>query len=114
MVGIFSRLSSGRIGHRRNRSAADARQTLAQNVEVLSPAPASTTCGIATSAELKPVEQPIEVVDYDQPVKCPVQEPSILNDGRIWEERRSSVSSRVRSDLPMAKEGSNLESDARI
>ncbi|ONK71550.1 uncharacterized protein A4U43_C04F9790 [Asparagus officinalis] len=109
MVGVFSRLSTGGIGHRRNRSAADARQTLAQNVEVLSPAPASTTCGIATAAEFKPVERPIEVVDYDQPVNCPEQEPStILNDGRTWKERRSSVSSRVRSDLPMAKEGSNL------
>lgn len=32
-----------------------------------------------------------------------------MQDGRIWKERMSSVSARVRGDLPVLKEGSQLE-----
>jgi len=52
---------------------------LAQNVEVAGPAPSSVAHGIESSVEFKPVEHPIEPIDYDQPVKCPLPEPSILN-----------------------------------
>jgi len=112
MVGLFSRFSGGRIGHRRSQSAVDVRQTLAQPVEVVGPDPVSTAHGLETTVEFKPVEQPTEPTNYDQPVKCPLPEPSILNDGRIWKERMSSVSSRVRGDLPVVKEGSQLEPEA--
>ncbi|ONK55770.1 uncharacterized protein A4U43_C10F810 [Asparagus officinalis] len=112
MVGIFSKFSGGRIGHRRTQSAVDARQTLAQNVEVLDPAPVPTAHVIETTVEFKPVEHPTEPTDCDQPVKCPLPEPSILNDGRIWKERMSSVSARFRGDLPVVKEGPHLEPEA--
>ncbi|XP_020248756.1 uncharacterized protein LOC109826174 isoform X2 [Asparagus officinalis] len=100
MVGIFSKFSGGRIGHRRTQSAVDARQTLAQNVEVLDPAPVPTAHVIETTVEFKPVEHPTEPTDCDQP------------DGRIWKERMSSVSARFRGDLPVVKEGPHLEPEA--
>lgn len=112
MVGIFSRLSGARIGHRRTQSALDARQPLPENVEVTAPPLASASHGIQVAIEFKPVEHPSEPVDYDQPVKCPLPEPSILNDGRIWKERMTSAGTRLRSDLPVVKEGSQLESEA--
>lgn len=112
MVGIFSRFSGARIGHRRTQSALDLRQTLPQNVAVAGPAPVSVAHGIETSVEFKPVEHPTEPIDFDQPVKCPLPEPSILNDGRIWKERMTSASGRVRADLPVLKEGLNVEPEA--
>lgn len=33
-------------------------------------------------------------------------------DGRIWKERMSSASARTRTNLPVVKEGSHLESEA--
>ena len=33
-------------------------------------------------------------------------------DGRIWKERMSSASARMRTNLPVVKEGSHLESEA--
>lgn len=35
--------------------------------------------GIEVEIEFKPVEHPIEPLDYDQPIQCPLPEPSILN-----------------------------------
>lgn len=35
--------------------------------------------GIQVSVEFKPIEHPVEPLDNDQPVKCPLPEPSILN-----------------------------------
>lgn len=99
-----------RSGHRRTQSAVDARLPLPENVEVTGTPSVSVAHGIEVAVEFKPVEHPSEPVDYDQPVKCPLPEPSILNDGRIWKERMSSVSSRLKPDLPVVKEGSQLES----
>ncbi|KAJ6854283.1 uncharacterized protein M6B38_102260 [Iris pallida] len=110
MVGIFSRLHGVRSGHRRTQSAVDARLPLPENVEITGTPSVSVAHGIEVAIEFKPVEHPSEPVDYDQPVKCPLPEPSILNDGRIWKERMSSVSSRLKPDLPVVKEGSQLES----
>ncbi|KAL6911840.1 hypothetical protein ACP4OV_000645 [Aristida adscensionis] len=114
MVGIFSRLSAG--AHRRAMSAAEAVETLApsMNAGEADPAavPAESPHGIEVGVEFKPVEHPVEPVNLDQPVKCPLPEPSILHDGRIWKEKMSSVSARVRTDLPVVKEGSQLEPDS--
>ncbi|XP_039134111.1 uncharacterized protein LOC120271497 [Dioscorea cayenensis subsp. rotundata] len=112
MVGIFSRFSgSVRSGHRRTQSAVDMTETLPSNVEVGSSAPADVAHGIEAAVEFKPVEHPTEPVNRDQPVRCPLPEPSILNDARIWKERKSSASTRVRTDLPVVKEGSQLETE---
>ncbi|KAJ9537342.1 hypothetical protein OSB04_030075 [Centaurea solstitialis] len=61
--------------------------------------------GIEVAVEFKPVEHPTEPLDIDQPVQCPLHEPSILNDGRIWKERVSAGVQR-RPDLPVMLEES--------
>ena len=35
--------------------------------------------GIEVAVEFKPVEHPTEPLDNDQPIQCPLPEPSILN-----------------------------------
>ncbi|CAI0470907.1 unnamed protein product [Linum tenue] len=107
MVGIFSRLSVGRASHRRTQSALqDDREALPPSTELAgSEAVASAVAphGIQVTVEFKPVEHPIEPLDNDQPIQCPVPEPSILNDGRIWKERVSATVRR-RNDLPVMRE----------
>uniref|UniRef100_A0A2P2J9A1 Uncharacterized protein MANES_15G192800 n=1 Tax=Rhizophora mucronata TaxID=61149 RepID=A0A2P2J9A1_RHIMU len=81
MVGIFSRFSAGRAGHRRTRSALEDREVLPPNadVTVAATAAAPTPHGIEVAVEFKPVEHPIEPLDHDQPIQCPLPERSILN-----------------------------------
>ncbi|KAK7367025.1 hypothetical protein VNO80_09031 [Phaseolus coccineus] len=113
MVGIFSRFSVGRNVHRRTQSALDEREVMPPNSEaVAAVASAATTTshGIEVAVEFKPVEHPIEPLDSDRPIQCPLPEPSILNDGRIWKERVSATVRR-RGDLPVMKEGGTLESE---
>ncbi|KAG8375149.1 hypothetical protein BUALT_Bualt10G0070400 [Buddleja alternifolia] len=65
---------------------------------------ASTSAhGIEIAVEFKPVERPNEPLDNDRPIQCPLPEPSILNDGRIWKERVSSGIQR-RADIPVMQE----------
>ncbi|KAF5729743.1 hypothetical protein HS088_TW20G00107 [Tripterygium wilfordii] len=112
MVGLFSRFSVGRVGHRRTQSAlVDERDVLPPNADGITAntATTATSHGIQVAIEFKPVEHPIEPFDNDQPIQCPLPEPSILNDGRIWKERVSAV--RRIPDLPVMKEGAGLESD---
>ncbi|CAL1376224.1 unnamed protein product [Linum trigynum] len=106
MVGIFSRLSVGRASHRRTQSALDDREALPPSTELTGSevvASAVAPHGIQVTVEFKPVEHPIEPLDNDQPIQCPVPEPSILNDGRIWKERVSATVRR-RNDLPVMRE----------
>lgn len=113
MVGIFSRFSVSRSSHRRSQSALDDREVLPQNAEATtasaSALPASH--GIEVAGEFKPVEHPTEPLNNDTPIQCPLPEPSILNDGRIWKER-VSASVRRRADLPVMKESGALELEA--
>ncbi|KAK6263370.1 hypothetical protein QUC31_009186 [Theobroma cacao] len=113
MVGIFSRFSVGRAGHRRSQSALEEREVMPPNPDVAASATAATATahGIEVAVEFKPVEHPIEPLDNDQPIQCPLPEPSILNDGRIWKERVSASVIR-RGDLPVMKDGDSLESEA--
>ncbi|XVF52276.1 hypothetical protein PTKIN_Ptkin05aG0006400 [Pterospermum kingtungense] len=115
MVGIFSRFSVSRAGHRRSQSALEEREVMPPNPDVAAAATAAATTttahGIEVAVEFKPVEHPTEPLDNDQPIQCPLPEPSILNDGRIWKER-VSASVRRRADLPVMKDGGNLESEA--
>lgn len=41
--------------------------------------PTDTPHGIEVGVEFKPVEHPVEPLNLDQPVKCPLPEPSILH-----------------------------------
>ncbi|KAK0590728.1 hypothetical protein LWI29_030894 [Acer saccharum] len=114
MVGIFSRFSVGRASHRRTQSALDEREVLPPNPEVVTDTATATTAaahGIELAVEFKPVEHPIEPPDNDRPIQCPLPEPSILNDGRIWKER-VSAGMRRRGDLPVMKEEGALEAEA--
>ncbi|KAE9596902.1 hypothetical protein Lal_00007799 [Lupinus albus] len=116
MVGIFSRFSVGRNIHRRTQSALDQRETiLPQNPEAAAAASGvtATSHGIEVAVEFKPVEHPMEPIDNDRPIQCPLPEPSILNDGRIWKERVSATVRR-RGELPVMKEGGNLESEGAM
>ncbi|KAF8379009.1 hypothetical protein HHK36_028436 [Tetracentron sinense] len=95
----------------------DEREVLPSNVEVTGAATvvaaaAAAAHGIEVAIEFKPVEHPTEPLNNDQPVNCPLPEPSILNDGRIWKERMSATTVQRRADLPVMKEGGPLESEA--
>ncbi|XP_058079567.1 uncharacterized protein LOC131227772 isoform X2 [Magnolia sinica] len=43
--------------------------------------------GIESEVEFKPIEHPLEPTDEDQPVKCPMPNSSVLNDGATRKER---------------------------
>ncbi|KAI3468578.1 hypothetical protein Pfo_025241 [Paulownia fortunei] len=120
MVGIFSRFSV-RSGHRRTQSALDEREVLPPGSEATTgatvaasaSASAAATHGIEIAVEFKPVERPTEPLDNDQPIQCPLPEPSILNDGRIWKERVSSGVQR-RADVPVMQEQTPVEPDTLL
>ncbi|EYU29069.1 hypothetical protein ABFS82_05G113900 [Erythranthe guttata] len=104
MVGIFSRFSV-RGSHRRTQSAIDERETLPPTSDSTNTSTTTTTAiaapathGNEIAVEFKPVEYPTEPLDFDQPIQCPLPEPSILNDGRIWKERVSSGAQRRPAD----------------
>lgn len=108
MVGIFSRFSVSRSGHRRAQSTLDETEVLPPNTETigavtLAGASSINPHGIEIAVEFKPVEHPTEPLHNDRPILCPLPEPSILNDGRIWKERVSAV--RRRADIPVVQEG---------
>ncbi|XP_039062480.1 uncharacterized protein LOC120207025 [Hibiscus syriacus] len=113
MVGIFSRFSVGRSAHRRSKSSLDERDVMPPNPDVATAADAAsataTAHGIDVAVEFKPVERPIEPLDGDRPIQCPLPEPSILNDGRIWKGQLSANVRRV--ELPVIKDG-DTESEA--
>ncbi|KAL3635797.1 hypothetical protein CASFOL_020344 [Castilleja foliolosa] len=108
MVGIFSRFSF-RGSHRPTQSALEQREVLPPRSEVTtgptlaSSASASDAHGIDIAVEFKAVERPTEPLDNDQPVQCPLPEPSILNDGRIWKERVSSSGVQRKADIPIVR-----------
>ncbi|XP_076896014.1 uncharacterized protein LOC143548828 [Bidens hawaiensis] len=106
MVGLFSRFSVSRNnGHRRSQSALDERDVVPTDTVAIEPTGvmSSSHHGIEIAVEFKPVEHPTEPVDIDQPIRCPLPEPSILNDGRIWKERVTAGAQR-RADLPIMQE----------
>ncbi|XP_019152614.1 PREDICTED: uncharacterized protein LOC109149345 [Ipomoea nil] len=114
MVGVFSRFSVTKAAHRRAQSALDERETCPQNCEaagasaVAGGEPTTTTThGIEVAVEFKPIEHPVEPLDNDSPIQCPLPEPSILNDGRIWRERVSAVRGRP----VMEQEGAAIEAE---
>nr|GLL48706.1 uncharacterized protein LOC109152918 [Ipomoea trifida]GMD97357.1 DNA helicase [Ipomoea batatas] len=112
MVGIFSRFSVSKTGHRRTQSALDEREALPPKPEAtvattLAGASSATTHGIEIALGFKPVEHPTEPLETDSPIQCPLPEPSILNDGRIWKERVSAV--RKTADLPVMQQGAAAE-----
>lgn len=59
----------------------DGREGLPSNPVIAGGATATTAVchGIEVAVEFKPVEHPIEPLDNDRPIQCPLPEPSILN-----------------------------------
>ncbi|KAJ0239987.1 Cystic fibrosis transmembrane conductance regulator [Hirschfeldia incana] len=115
MAGIFSRLPVSRSGHRRTQSDTDELRALPPNTALVASLNnlAGSTHGIEVATEFKLVEHPVEPLDNDQPIQCPLPEPSILNDGRIWKER-VSASTRRRGELAIAQDGVDVESDGSV
>ncbi|KAG8495808.1 hypothetical protein CXB51_009471 [Gossypium anomalum] len=109
MVGLFPRFSVGKAGHRRSQSALVEREVVPPISDVATVAAATaaptTAHGIEVAVEFKPVEHPIEPLDNDQPIQCPLPEPSILNE-------RVSASVRRRADLPVMQDGGTLQSQS--
>ncbi|KAL4565137.1 hypothetical protein LXL04_029222 [Taraxacum kok-saghyz] len=108
MVGLFSRFSVSRNGHRRSQSALDEREVVPQDTVATEGGSvmgmmSTSHHGIEVAVEFKPVEHPMEPFDLDQPIQCPLPEPSILNDGRIWKERVSAGVQR-KADMPVMQE----------
>ncbi|KAK6158485.1 hypothetical protein DH2020_005799 [Rehmannia glutinosa] len=103
-------------------NATDEREVLPSTSEVTTGATVAASAsasasasshGIEIAVEFKPVERPTEPLDNDQPVQCPLPEPSILNDGRIWKERVSSVVQR-RGDVPLMQDQTPIEADTTL
>ncbi|CAA7028860.1 unnamed protein product [Microthlaspi erraticum] len=116
MVGIFSRFYVGRSGHRRTQSAVDERGALppsSSDLVASTKTPTGSAHGIEEATEFKPVEHPMEPLENDQPIQCPLPEPSILNEGKIWKERVSSSMKR-RGDLAIVQDGMSEESDGSV
>ncbi|KAG9454418.1 hypothetical protein H6P81_007322 [Aristolochia fimbriata] len=111
MVSLFSRFSGSRAAHRRSQSAMDEREagTVPSNTVAEGSSRIIATHGIEVTVEFKPVEHPLEPLDNDQPIRCPLPDPSILNDGRIWKERLSANVKRT-GDLVVVKADSHLDS----
>ncbi|KAF7808453.1 uncharacterized protein G2W53_035196 [Senna tora] len=63
--------------------------------------------GVENEADFWPVEHPLEPRDEDRPVKCPMPESSVINDGGMQEKRLAeSVRKRTEISAAMAdKEG---------
>jgi hypothetical protein len=62
----------------------EAVETLAPNISTgesdpAAAVPAESPHGIEVGVEFKPVERPVEPINLDEPVKCPLPEPSILH-----------------------------------
>lgn len=59
----------------------DEREVLPPNSEASGAATSAATAshGIEVAVEFKPVEHPMEPLDNDRPIQCPLPEPSILN-----------------------------------
>lgn len=116
MVGIFSRFSVSRSGHRGTQSALQGdRVAIPPNSEATSDATvtggaSAAAHGIEVAIEFKPLEHPPEPLDNDRPIQCPLPEPSILNDGRIWKEQVSAGGVQRRGEMPVMQEGPRVES----
>lgn len=115
MVGIFSRFSSTRSGHRRTQSSLDQRSeppSLAgEDASAVTGAAFAEGHGIEVAVEFKPIEHPTEPLDSDQPIQCPLPEPSILNDGRIWKER--VCAGERKAELSVVEEAKSNSSESK-
>ncbi|XP_020693714.1 uncharacterized protein LOC110107710 isoform X3 [Dendrobium catenatum] len=80
MSGIFSLFSGSRSGHQTTQSTTtiqDERE--AQVAEKGDPLATTSRRGFEVDSGFRPVEHPVEPINQDQPVRCPLSEPSILN-----------------------------------
>ncbi|XP_074587044.1 uncharacterized protein LOC141842944 [Curcuma longa] len=106
MVGIFSRFAAGRTGHRRTKSATETiRGTQSASMETTGDESSTSTSkdNDNARAEFKPIEHPLEPSNHDRPIRCPLPDPSLLNDVMAGKERTSSssiegTSARTRAD----------------
>ncbi|XP_042430070.1 uncharacterized protein LOC122016744 isoform X2 [Zingiber officinale] len=110
MVGIFSRFAAGRTGHRRTKSATETRGTQSSASMETGDESSTSTCkdNDNSRAEFKPIEHPLEPSNHDRPIRCPLPDPSILNDVMAGKERTSSSSIEGTSARTRADDGPNI------
>ncbi|XP_054808938.1 uncharacterized protein LOC129311023 [Prosopis cineraria] len=62
--------------------------------------------GVESEADFWPVEHPLEPRDEDRPVKCPMPQSSVINEGGVQEKRfAESIRKRVEASAEMAERG---------
>ncbi|KAI4357397.1 hypothetical protein L6164_001347 [Bauhinia variegata] len=69
--------------------------------------------GDDNDADFWPVEHPVEPRDEDRPVKCPMPESSVINDGAMHE-KKFSESLRKRVEVPAKMANCNRERTAAM
>ncbi|KAI4313618.1 hypothetical protein L6164_026581 [Bauhinia variegata] len=69
--------------------------------------------GDEKDADFSPVEHPVEPRDEDRPVKCPMPESSVINDGGMHE-KRFAESFRKRIEVPATMVDGNRERTAAM
>ncbi|KAJ7555776.1 hypothetical protein O6H91_05G057100 [Diphasiastrum complanatum] len=89
MVGIFSKLSRSRSGQP---ISVEEKQVSGL---VKEPSCALSSNGVDPLEEFVPVEHPMEPRHNDKPIRCPLPEPCIVHDGRIWKERIAANARRL-------------------
>ncbi|KAJ7547181.1 hypothetical protein O6H91_08G073100 [Diphasiastrum complanatum] len=94
MVGTCLRLPSGRFGRQRS---VEKKQTYGF-VKEASSAPTSSI--VDPVEEILSVEHPMEPPDDNKPIRCPLPEPCIVHDGRIWKERAATNSLLRENSVP--------------
>ncbi|KAA8532412.1 hypothetical protein F0562_032450 [Nyssa sinensis] len=94
MVGIFSRLSLCRRSHRAPSRPPEKKESLTPLIDETRETRHRSGMevhrnGVESEVEFWPIEHPIEPLDEDRPVKCPMPDSSVINDGRMHKEQFS-------------------------
>lgn len=96
MVGVFAKSPSRRSASRRPKSFLEERVGSKSRIS-----PAASLQGDKPFDCFQPIELPEVPVEHDQPVECPMPEPSIMEDGILWR-TRILESLRRRNDIVTA------------
>lgn len=106
-MGVFAKSPGGRCASRRPKHFLEDRV----GSKRISPAAALQTDTLFDSFE--PAEEPEEPCEVDQPIQCPVPEPSIMEDGILWRarilaslQRRNDILTASKEREPVLRRGS--------
>ncbi|XXG39307.1 hypothetical protein AAC387_Pa01g0303 [Persea americana] len=109
-AGIFSRLSSYKIFHP---SPLNKKELLIPKGDEV--ADTGDDLVMEFNVEFKPIDHPLEPLDEDRPVKCPLQNSSVLNNGEARMKRSASARiSRKRPELRVLNEGAEVSTKPQV